>query len=693
MSITASPWYQAYLTPDAQAVKFALKATLAMLLALYLALWMDLERPYWALISAAFLQIRPMSGMVLEKGLSQIGGTLVGAVAGIALMSLFAQAPVPALAGLTLWIMFCTYGSALLRNNAAYGCIMGAVTAMLIVVIGASAPERIFSIAVARLSELALGATCATLVSALLWPTRVSAHLGYQADSVVNQAFIHAAYRLRDTTDHAALETSLTDSLAPLTQLEGDSQAARYEGPEGPGRIRASHVLTRHTLRLMATLHALQQLFRYDGQHITDDIRQLAQQLADGFDSAAENNGTAPARQTLHALRRRALDYPEAALTPLEQRCLLGLREALGHALVMLDARDAIAHPARKALRGVALAWHRDHLVAGVNALRAGAIFATLATFWLATGWTNGQVAMLLGTLFSAFFASRENPVAVCMAFAKGMLAAIPSAFLFGHVLLAQASGFPMLAMIFLTPLFLGLLGAANPKLIGYCLAFTIGNILLTMPGNGMDFSFDSFINRALAVLVGLSAVVTGFRLMPGPGATLRRKRLVWAIAGDLRRLASAPVDGAETRFIGRMADRLLHLSKHDDTLPEDQRHLFTLGLTGLDVGYACLQLRRRLDGQNSATLTRAKRECILALADGYAISARGGSPSGVRPAGDALVAAARAEGTLDARRQALLAGLLERLSLSLERQAARAQQVRRANAGKTPDTPAASPS
>ena len=679
MSITASPWYQTYLTPDAQSLKFALKATLAMLLALYIALWLDLERPYWALISAAFLQIRPMSGMVLEKGLSQISGTLVGALAGITLMALFAQAPVPALVGLTLWIILCTYGSALLRNNAAYGCIMGAVTAMLIVVIGASAPDRIFSIAVARLSELTLGATCATLVSALLWPTRVSAHLERQADSVVNQAFTHAAYRLRDTADYAALEATLTDSLAPLTQLEGDSQAARYEGPEGAGRIRASHVLTRHTLRLLATLHALQQLLHDDGEKIKSDIRQLAQQLADGFEHAAEHSGTAPARSSLQALRRQALDYPETALTPLEQRCLLGLREALGHALVMLDARDAIAHPSRKSLRGVALAWHRDHLVAGVNALRAGAIFATLATFWLTTGWTNGQVAMLLGTLFSAFFASRDNPVAVCMTFAKGMLAAIPSAFLFGHVLLAQASGFPMLAMIFLTPLFLGLLGAANPKLIGYCLAFTIGNILLTMPGNGMDFSFDSFINRALAVLVGLSAVVTGFRLIPGPGATLRRKRLVWAIAGDLRRLASAPVDGAETRFIGRMADRLLHLSKHDDTLPEDQRHLFSLGLTGLDVGYACLQLRRRLDGLENAALTRAQHAFILALADDYAASARSETPSRVRPAGEALIVAARDESSLDPRRQALLAGLVERLALSLERQAIRARQVHHA--------------
>ena len=74
-------------------------------------------------------------------------------------------------------------------------------------------------------------------------------------------------------------------------------------------------------------------------------------------------------------------------------------------------------------------------------------------------------------------------------------------------------------------PLFLGLLGAANPRLMGYCLAFTIGNILLTMPGNGMDFSIDGFLGRAIALLLGLSTVVMAFRLAPGLPTTIRKHR------------------------------------------------------------------------------------------------------------------------------------------------------------------------
>ncbi|MDL4864712.1 FUSC family protein, partial [Halomonas elongata] len=193
--------------------------------------------------------------------------------------------------------------------------------------------------------------------------------------------------------------------------------------------------------------------------------------------------------------------------------------------------------------------------------------------------------------------------------------------------------------------------------------------------------SFDSFINRAIAVMIGLATVVTGFRLIPGFGSTLRKRRLVGAIVRDLRHLPNRPIPEAETRFIGSMADRLLHLAKHDDMLPEDQRHLFTLGLTGLDIGYACLQLRRRLDDLPGTPLRHAQRDFFAALARAYADSARGHTSSEVRRAGDALIDALNEQPSLDDRRRALLAGLVERLDLSLQRQAERARDSRAPNA------------
>nr|WP_289072834.1 FUSC family protein [uncultured Halomonas sp.] len=664
------PFLRTYLTPNATAVKFAIKTTLAMMLALYVALAFDVERPYWALISAAFLQIRPMSGMVVEKGICQLGGTALGALVGIFIMALFAQARLPALLTLTCWIMLCTYVGSLWRNNYTYGCLMAAVTAMLIVVISSgSTPAGIFDIAVARMTELGLGALCAMLVSALLWPSHVGTHLATQADTVINEAFTHAALRLDASDDVTAMQHALRGSLTPLTVLETDSQAARFEGPAGPGRVRATHVLTRRTLRFFATLQALHQLMYDHADRLAPHSIELARRIAQGFRDAEHVKGVTEARAALQALRTHVhtCDEPTSE-APLDRRVRLGLRETIGHAMVMLDAREAIAHPSRHRLRSTPLAWHRDHLSAGINALRSGLLFALLATFWIVTAWQSAMIAMMLGTLFSAFFASRDNPIAITMMFYKGMLAAIPSAFLFGHVLLSQVNGFPLLALIFGTPLFLGLLGATQPATMGYCLAFTIFNILLTMPGNGMDFSFDAFANRAVAVVIGLTSVVMAFRLLPGPGAKLRKRRLINAITRDINDLRKRATHQAETRFSGHMADRLLHLAQHDDLLPEEQRHLFVLGLTGLDVGTAILRLRDQLDTAPHPHIRDAHAHLLRTLANGFEAGANGRPPQGILDAGQQLDDALACHGNVPGDRRVLLKGLVERLALALER-------------------------
>ncbi|WP_235041505.1 FUSC family protein [Vreelandella profundi] len=690
-----SPFLQTYLTPNATAVKFAIKTTLAMMLALYIALLFDLERPYWALISAAFLQIRPMSGMVVEKGICQMGGTLIGAITGIVIMAFFAQARIPALITLTGWIMLCTYVGSLWRNNYTYGCLMAAVTAMLIVVISSgSTPAGIFDIAAARLSELGLGALCAMLVSSLLWPSHVGTHLATQADSVINEAFEHAALRLEASDDIPAMQKALRGSLGPLTLLETDSQAARFEGPIGPGRVRATHVLTRRTLRFFANLQALHQLMHDHADRLDPQSLQLACRVAQGFRDAEHVKGVVEARKALQALRHEVHESDEeSSLAPLDRRLRLGLRESIGHAMVMLDAREAIASPGRYKLRSSQLAWHRDHLAASINAIRSGLVFSLLATFWIITAWQSAMVAMMLGTLFSAFFASRDNPIAITMMFYKGMLAAIPSAFLFGHVLLSQANSFPLLALIFGTPLFLGLLGATNMATMGYCLAFTIFNILLTMPGNGMDFSFDSFANRAISVIIGLSCVVMAFRLLPGLGTRLRRRRLIKAISNDIHELRRRSIRDAETRFSGHMADRLLHLAQHDDMLPEEQRHLFILGLTGLDLGTATLRLRDRLDDAPHPQIRQAHQNLLRALATGFEHSATGHQPHGIREAGKELDEAITTYGNVPADRRILLEGLIERLELSLERLArimAERPHLKRDNSLQTKTTQAA---
>ncbi|MDI4661070.1 MULTISPECIES: FUSC family protein [Cobetia] len=726
-----SPALAAFLRPSPFALKFATKGVLAMALALYAAFFFDLDRPYWALISAAFLQTRPMSGMVVEKGICQVTGTFVGTCVAVVIMGCFAQVPELALGSVTLWIGLCIYGASLTHNNLSYGCVMAAVACMIIVVLTSSAPDDFFSVALARLSELSLGALCAVVVSALLWPIRVRDHLGQLADTAVNATFRYMALAFsmpleggkttgRQKDQHqermAMLEQMMT-GLEALNNLEIDAHSARYEGPQGKGRIRGVHLLTRRSMRLYATLKALHQLRhpeffvpsqnddggasaqpnelnqvkREEAERFSQPTQDLMQRLGAALQSMADNQGTAQARKTLKELRGECLRLSrgQRSITALEARLLFSLREVLGHALVILQAREVINHPDRHQLRQPSMSWHRDHGRAAIDAIRAMTIFSATAIFWLATAWDNGAVAMLLGTLFSGIFVSRGDPAPIIPMVLKGLLLAVPSVLLFGNVMLSHAHHFVPFVTIFSIPLFLGLMGSVVPALAGIALPFVVFNILLVMPDNGMTFDVAYTLNRSLAAGIGLIVTIIGFRLIPVPGAGWDKRQLIRATASDIRELAERSTERLDSWFGGRMGDRLLRLARHEQTRSREQEArrsgetangqpdaaqeqvlgmpLLTLGLTGMDIGRGIGFVRRELGNDVPRPVQHALRELIHGLADDYQRCARGESPTRMRAAGDRLCEVIEQHRTMSRHKQALLAGWLTRVQLTLQ--------------------------
>ena len=94
---------QALLAPDLPALQFAIKTVLGAGLALWLALRWGLEQPAWALMTAIIVA-QPLSGMVVQKGLARLLGTLMGTFMSVVFMGLFAQTPWLFLLALALWL-------------------------------------------------------------------------------------------------------------------------------------------------------------------------------------------------------------------------------------------------------------------------------------------------------------------------------------------------------------------------------------------------------------------------------------------------------------------------------------------------------------------------------------------------------------------------------------------------------------
>ena len=103
---------------------FALKTYAAAMLALYLALWIDLPRPYWAL-GTVYITSQVLSGATRAKAVYRVCGTVLGAAVSVVLVPNLVNAPILLSLAVALWVALCLYVSLLDRTPASYLPMLG----------------------------------------------------------------------------------------------------------------------------------------------------------------------------------------------------------------------------------------------------------------------------------------------------------------------------------------------------------------------------------------------------------------------------------------------------------------------------------------------------------------------------------------------------------------------------------------
>ena len=603
---------QALFAPNKLAVQFAVKTLLGGGLALWLALRWGLEQPAWALMTA-FIVAQPLSGMVLQKGLARLFGTLVGTVMSVVFIGLFAQTPWLFLLALALWLALCTACSTMLRSAWAYSFVLAGYTVAIIALPAISHPLAVFDQAVARCTEICLGIVCATVTSALLWPMRVEQQLGGQARQAWISGLLAASATL---TGEAQARKGLLEILGRIVAVDAQREHAWFEGRLGRQRARAIRGLSQKLLILLRIARSVrrqwQQLDEVQARHLQPWLDEVHDVLA------------APEQSGLLQLRQRLWDAAhDEHISSAEHYCLARLTLLLDNALAATLALRGVEEGKAPEDVGDSLAAHRDFPLALLFGARSALAFLAMASFWLATAWTAAPGGLVLTCVVCSLFASRENGAQIGMSFLRGILLAIPVAFVVGQILLPQWNGFAMLCMAMGVPLFFGALGMANPRIgataTSYCLHF----IVLVAPLNAMRFEVASFLNSAQAMLIGVGAAVLAFKLLVLRNPAWHGRRLRAATQNDLVRLTRRELRGADSWFGGRMADRLLQLARHYAALTESQRSRWDDGVHGLDIGDELLHLRHCLAAAR-APLAGAEREYLQQL---QTVLARGPAP------------------------------------------------------------------
>nr|WP_189661990.1 FUSC family protein [Pseudomonas urmiensis] len=598
--------------PSNLAIKFAIKTLLGGGLALWLAMRWGLEQPSWALMTA-FIVAQPLSGMVVQKGLARLAGTLVGTSMSVVFIGLFAQTPWLFLLTLALWLALCTAASTQLRSAWSYAFVLAGYTVAIIALPAIDHPLQVFDQAVARCTEICLGIVCATATSALLWPMRVEQQLGGQARQAWQNG-MQASTAMLGGEEGA--RQGLLDILGRIVAIDSQREHAWFEGSSGRQRARAIRGLSQKLMVLLRISRSVRRQWRQ-----LDD--QEAQRLSPWLDEVRAQLAQ-PELPSLLLLRQRIWDAAhDEQISSAEHYCLARMALLLDYAMAATQALQDVEEGRTPKDMSQGLAVHRDLPLALLFGSRSALAFLVMSSFWLATAWPSAPGGLVLTCVVCSLFASRENGAQIGLSFLRGIFLAIPVAFVVGQILLPQWSSFAMLCLAMGVPLFFGALGMAHPRTgataTSYCLHF----IVLVSPLNAMHFDVASMLNSAQAMLMGVGAAVLAFRLVVIRHPTWLGRRLRAATQSDLVRLTRRDLRGADSWFGGRMADRLMQLARHASELPEAQRKRWDDGLHGLDIGDELVHLRMCL-AVAQAPLDAAQRQYLQQV---EAVLSRGPAP------------------------------------------------------------------
>ncbi|HIE0911739.1 TPA: FUSC family protein [Serratia marcescens] len=586
--------------------RYALRNSLAMCLALWVAFVLELDEPSWALTSAAVVSF-PTVGGVISKSIGRIFGSLMGAAASVAIAGHCLNDPWLFTLFIAAWIGLCTYISNHYQNNVSYAFALAGYTAAIIAfgTVNVTDTQQIFDIAQARVCEVITGILCGGLMMMIL----------------------------PSTSDGETLLTSLR-----RMQLRLLEHAAMLWQPEITAQMRTSHegvigqILTLNLLRIQAfwshyRLRRQNNLLNYllhQQLRITSVISSLRRMLLNWPDRPA--NLMPVLTQLLDELRDPATDkYRLARLLqqiapqePTDYRhrafwlrlrhfCWLYLR--CNRWLQRLESATAVSD--LQPPRVTSLARHTDSYEAAYNGLRTFLCIVIGCAYWINMQWDAGSAALTLTAISCVLYSSTPSPINSVSTLLKAVLLLSVVCFVVKFGLMIQIDDFWVFcAFLFPILVTMQMLKLQNPPyaaLWGQLIVF-MGSFLTV--SNPPSYDYQSFINDNIAKVVGVLLAGLAFQILRPSSDKRKSRRIIRALRRDFIDQLSKRPQQSESQFESLIYHRISQLNQSQDQ--EARTWLLRWGVVLLNCSHIVWQLR---DWQTRSDPLSAVRDvCIHCL-------------------------------------------------------------------------------
>ena len=579
--------------PPARDWFYGVRTFAASMIALYIALLMEMPRPYWAM-ATVYIVSSPFVGPTSSKALYRAVGTFLGASAAVLFVPLFVQTPYLLVVAIALWTGILLFLSLHLRTANSYALMLAGYTMPMIALPVVDNPLGVFDVAVSRTEEIFLGIAVAAVVGSMFWPRRLAPVFIDAAGKWFADA---STYSLRFLSrDVQADEVSALRSamVATFNSLELMIGQLPHEGAR-PQTVRNTKDLRGRMIHLLPVVDALDDALYAMARRTPELVARFEPLLVATREWLESTKKEAPVERW-QALRAE-IESLQPSPVELDDRRQLLFSNALYRLGEWVDLwqdlrslQYAIQCESQDSWRAVYRHWRLSRLTPfldrGLMLYSAGSTVLAIivaSVLWILLGWTDGASAVILAAVACSFFAAMDDPAPQIYRFFFWTAMSVIFASLYLFVVLPNLHDFPMLVLAFAVPFIcVGTLTVQPRFYLGTLLTIVNTSSFISISG-AYDADFLNFSNANLAGPVGLLFAFVWTLVARPFGAELAAKRLTRFSWHDIVKLTE-PATLAEHRHMGaQMLDRLM-------------QHLPRLAMTGQDTGSALRELRVALN-------------------------------------------------------------------------------------------------
>ncbi|PZL95608.1 p-hydroxybenzoic acid efflux pump subunit AaeB [Pantoea graminicola] len=483
-------------------LRFPVKLTFALVLALMVGFHLNLETPRWAVMTAGIVAGGtafaaggdPYSGALRYRGVLRIIGTFIGCIAALTIMIATVRAPVVMLLLCCIWAGLCVWLSSLIKVENSYALGLAGYTA-LIIVVTANASGGLTLVpqyAVERCSEIVLGILCAILADMIFSPRSIKKVIDAEVDSLL-VAHYHLLQLCVAHGDKEEVDKAWSALVRRTTALNTMRSQLMMESSRWKNSHRRLQMLNTLSLTLITQAAETFLIQNSRPDYIPPQYRLMVEKPATTVEEVHKrmkvmrrvmgaSDKTTPV--TLSSWVGAATEYLLLINGIKSNSRITSLEETILQREVVIQARSAETHHAM------------------INGIRTFVATALGSLFWLYTGWTSGSGCMVMLAVITALAMRMPNPLMMAKDFLYGMTVAVPlGAFYFMYVLPATQQSALLLCIA------IGLLGFIGGIFIQRRQLGTLGALIGTLNvlvlDNPMQFHINVFLDNVLGQVIG----------------------------------------------------------------------------------------------------------------------------------------------------------------------------------------------